>query len=123
MDMKQLLDELQSVDTVKLVLTGVGESVYPSREMYEVIRSFVDKQVPMKPAFDNDDLPICPACKQNGIRQGMFDEIGGLDEYYYRFSYCCNCGQAINWDDVVDQTQEFFRRVRIGKEEAREGNL
>lgn len=85
----------------------------------EAIRAWTEryggKLIPRTPAFDNDDLPICPTCKENGIREGMFDEIGGLDEYYYRFSHCCNCGQAINWDGIVDEAQEFFKRLRSSR--------
>lgn len=59
--MEKLLNELQSVDTVKLVLTGCGESIYDSREVYEAIRPFVEKQIAKKPRTAAHRI-FCPEC-------------------------------------------------------------
>lgn len=80
--MEKLLNELQSVDTVKLVLTRCGESIYDSREVYESIRPFVEKQIPKKPIESEFTPLICPYCEAK-ILLGQ--------------RYCENCGQAIDW--------------------------
>ena len=89
--MEKLLNELQSVDTVKLVLTGCGESIYESREVYEAIRPFVEKQIPKKPIKDRKQeirytsSYSCPSCGGGFIGTGIAD-------------YCYHCGQRMDWN-------------------------
>ena len=69
------------------------------RNRPEVLEA-LEKQKPMAPRVDEDELPFCGRCDSNGIRQGMFDEIGGLDQYYCQFNYCADCGQKVDWTNV-----------------------
>ena len=89
--MEKLLNELQSVDTVKLVLTGCGESIYDSREVHEAIRPFVEKQIPKKP--DNLCGYSCRACSGRLARQT--DLVNQ--------KYCHHCGHKIDWGNENDR--------------------
>jgi len=84
--MEKLLNELQSVDTVKLVLTGCGESIYESREVYEAIRPFVEKQIPKKPERLN-------AFKSIGKCKGCEKVISTRTASVY----CQYCGNKVDW--------------------------
>lgn len=95
--MEKLLNELQSVDTVKLVLTGCGESIYDSREVYEAIRPFVEKQVAKKvESFNSLNETRCPGCR---FVFGYSIELGEYDGEYY--NYCVDCGQKLDWSVVT----------------------
>lgn len=97
MTMEKLLSELQSVDTVKLVLTGCGESVYESREVYGAIRPFVEKQIAKKPTLEADgyddsgnliyDTWFCPNCETK------------YEVDYDDYGHCPYCGQKIDWSE------------------------
>jgi hypothetical protein len=85
--MEQLLDILQSNDTVTISLEGIGSQSFPTREVYETIRPFVDKQVKSKPIDTQTfkSLGICPSCRKKiSIRTAQH--------------YCSQCGQAIDWN-------------------------
>ena len=95
--MEKLLNELQSVDTVKLVLTGCGESMYDSREVYEAIRPFVEKQIPKPIVYRTEPFGRglrklfyeCPNCKVD-VRHVVKSD--------YLCNYCPECGQKVRWE-------------------------
>ena len=69
------------------------KSNYPS-ENYTILREALDmaiealgKQVPKKPIELN-----CPRCRFNGI-----------DNSWWVFTYCPECGQAIDWSEEDDE--------------------
>ena len=98
--MGKLLNELQSVDTVKLVLTGCGESIYGSREVYEAIRPFVEKQVAKKPVIA-ESAPSYVLGKKvyTGYKAcGVCGDVvgGGCAE---KSNYCSECGNKVDWSE------------------------
>lgn len=93
--MEKLLNELQSVDTVKLVLTGCGESIYGSREVYEAIRPFVDKQVPKK--VKNIRLSRDLELADHNIKEGECPECGETMTGNTFGYYCGCCGVTLDW--------------------------
>ncbi len=54
-------------------------------------------QVPKKPVKDQWDHDCCPTCGYAGIYK---DEWGGR-----YIPHCENCGQAIDWEDVVNDSR------------------
>jgi len=92
MTLEKLMNTLQSVDTIKFILTGCGESVHTSREVYEAIRPLVEKQIPKKPnvkelpdAFGRLYWNVCGACDE---------------EIESDYDYCPGCGQRIDWSEI-----------------------
>lgn len=86
MNLIELMYELQSVDTVKLVLTNVGESTYESKEVFEAIYKEVKRNRPLSPTKSCDPLTrechyLCPVCESE-----------------VEYNYCPLCGQAIKWE-------------------------
>lgn len=74
---EEFMGALKFIDTVKLVLSGVGEKELSSEEVYTLLEPYVTAQTPMK----RTNLGNCPICGSQ------------VD------SYCPGCGQCIDWED------------------------
>ena len=63
----------------------------------EECREAVEKQKPKKSnctGMDEQDCYICPNCGA---------DIGDIDGYFLRDNYCRECGQAIQWDENLEE--------------------
>ena len=66
----------------------------------EECREAVEKQKPKKPnrdGMDEQDYYICPNCGA---------DIGSIDDYFPRDRCCHECGQAIQWDEDLEETED-----------------
>ncbi len=63
------------------------------KENYSMAVFALKKQIPKKPAKDEYEHNCCPTCGYAGIYK---DEWGGR-----YIPHCENCGQAIDWEEVV----------------------
>ena len=71
---------------------GEHNSLYKNRKMYaELAIEALEKQIPKKPVGEWY-LLACPICN------GVVDE----HECNYKFDYCPNCGQKIDWSEADD---------------------
>ena len=59
----------------------------------KVCKSALEKQIPKKPIEDGyyDEPSVCPNCGCSVINEADND---------YKFEYCYNCGQALDWSDT-----------------------
>lgn len=57
---------------------------------HENVLKALEKQIPQKPALDDDGCWVCPSCGES------------YEIEYCEIDYCPVCGQAIDWSDDDD---------------------
>ena len=66
----------------------------------EECREAVKKQklkTPGRTGMDEQDCYICPNCGA---------DIGSIDDYFPRDRYCHECGQAIQWNENLEEMED-----------------
>lgn len=90
MKIEEAIEYFRQCDTVKFILTGVGETEFKTIEFKEFVEA-LEKQVPKKP--NRFAGYTCRECKGRLARQT--DLVNQ--------KYCHHCGQAVDWSDENDE--------------------
>ena len=98
------LKELRAIyitDALNTAITALKE-VQQYREIgtVEECREAVKKQklkTPGRTGMDEQDCYICPNCGA---------DIGSIDDYFPRDRYCHECGQAIQWNENLEEMED-----------------
>ena len=82
-----------------LTLNDELKKKFPNlKEVYEVAVKALEKQIPKKPNYEGDgyadgelvyDTWICPNCEKH------------YEVDYDDYDYCPNCGQALDWSEII----------------------
>lgn len=73
--------------------SGIGDNAKNTADALCVAVDALEKQVPKKPLHVHRNY-YCPVCKEDGWL--LWDDADPNDFD----SYCCKCGQAIDWSEV-----------------------
>lgn len=84
-DLEKAMELFGNHDTVKFILTGLGDVEYDTIE-FEDVYTALEKQIPKPP--NRFDGYSCPGCKGRLARQT--DLVNQ--------QYCHHCGQALKWE-------------------------
>ena len=93
----------------RIRLNPTAEDV-DNAELHKMIDLAIEKQIPKMPKILTWKLLIdsgwkygCPNC---GCAVGINKNLGFAYEEYLEpnESYCCSCGQALDWSDTNDRT-------------------
>lgn len=88
----------ESLDMAIIALKEVQQ--YREIGTVEECREAVKKQklkTPGRTGMDEQDCYICPNCGA---------DIGNIDDYFPRDRYCHECGQAIQWNENLEEMED-----------------
>lgn len=94
--MEKFKEALQNCDTVKVILTGVGETQYATNEIFKSLLELERLASYQVPKIVKAELYIstrCPRCK--------YDLSEHIDDGYHKVNkvkFCPDCGQALKWE-------------------------
>ena len=87
----------ESLDMAIIALKEIQQ--YRENGTVEECREAVKKQklkTPGRTGMDEQDCYICPNCGA---------DIGSIDDYFPRDRYCHECGQAIQWNENLEEME------------------
>ena len=88
----------ESLDMAIIALKEIQQ--YREIGTVEECREAVKKQklkTPGRTGMDEQDCYICPNCGA---------DIGSIDDYFPRDRYCHECGQAIQWNENLEEMED-----------------
>lgn len=92
----ETLIDLMTEDVIAYDETGCACKL--TKEDKCMIVGALDKQIPRKPKYIENEQPICPICHYF-LERKRFRHIYVCDGDYLIVTYCEHCGQKIDWGD------------------------
>ena len=95
-EMASIISKVERNELAKIIDEWL---LYKKIGTVEECREAVEKQKPKKSnctGMDEQDCYICPNCGA---------DIGDIDGYFLRDNYCRECGQAIQWDENLEEME------------------
>lgn len=110
-DLQYLITEYGAYPPEAGICTTIGSLQYAISSLEEIqkyreigtveeCREAVEKQklkTPGRTGMDEQDCYICPNCGA---------DIGSIDDYFPRDRYCHECGQAIQWNENLEEMED-----------------
>lgn len=101
----EIKDANETIEMCDMAISALKE-IQQYREIgtVEECREAVEKQKPKEPTVlkqQHSDFYNCPKCGRNLILKCGTDWFGGQ-----HYKSCPNCGQAIQWDEDLEETED-----------------